>query len=910
MKISDTYLFNIIYNNLKIFLITVSFVVIFVYYSHGRITACEKFITSLIILFTLSMVWCLLLRRGIKGVPGRSDFESFLKYLSSIFNGNEPKEDFEPFPFISNVWLLYTVACIIATPFIMISDGSMSLGPYHETSNKSEEIFGVVTATNCSYYISERTKYDPVKHYICRYSPWNDFVVGDKNDPNQIDIKIIDESGSEIGERSPDNKIVKIENDELDQLYDEERCIYVIKNTSIDDIGQYVSVVDDEQGTIMLKNCKRAHNYLGSFSYKFDEPGFWSIVVNNSRNGHINIIPNQCNILNQTGHIYFIVDELNEDTTSSFTFKCSPCGDSLGGLFVGDIICNDLNIEIKDKEFDLRGNFIILSFNINCNDLIDIPTTCQFFVKAKYTYGYKLYKMSTYEEVDSAKYPDDNTVEFNIYINKDLSDLCFILADLTKPTFDNGSLPRYYNISYKTELRKLVVNIKDNVGMDSIVFYRITGGDEPLYGCLDLKNIGVFQNGINALSDGSYTIYFNASDKAGNTNGTDGEWTWQFNKDTNRPQVMSTNPIGRVELPINESYIEFNEPMNDVSLYNIFILKDDDEYKLECEGPQWNKNRTIAWFKLKSDLKPDTRYYAKITTAAKDGAGNNLKDDYEWEFKTVPWYERPEVYLTSPENGNTSVTVDPTIRIKFTKPMDLTSVLDAFSLKDEARNLISCRSESVDDETICFRPVSDLDYDTRIYAKITTTAKDEAGNNLKDDYEWEFKTVKGSITIYAYNTRPGDENGAKRITGNVENISDDDNCYTKILIGPTNNVVIYEFEEDHLDMSYNNMILHVDCEIPDCEDQYADICLYIYNYELGQFDISPIGKIFPSGKIQPMRNNAEYICIGTDHTCCGTDLASYIDDDGSIQIKWEVSFKGMTRDVEIKVDQFCAELTK
>jgi len=46
--------------------------------------------------------------------------------------------------------------------------------------------------------------------------------------------------------------------------------------------------------------------------------------------------------------------------------------------------------------------------------------------------------------------------------------------------------------------------------------------------------------GFDALVEGSHTIYFKASDDAGNVEGESGEWSWQFFKDTTPPTVGGT----------------------------------------------------------------------------------------------------------------------------------------------------------------------------------------------------------------------------------------------------------------------------------------------------------------------------------------------------------------------------------
>ncbi|MDY7040504.1 MAG: hypothetical protein SVX38_06545 [Chloroflexota bacterium] len=50
--------------------------------------------------------------------------------------------------------------------------------------------------------------------------------------------------------------------------------------------------------------------------------------------------------------------------------------------------------------------------------------------------------------------------------------------------------------------------------------------------------------GFDALSEGSHTIYFRASDDVGNEMGAGGEWSWQFYKDTTIPSASVVTPTG------------------------------------------------------------------------------------------------------------------------------------------------------------------------------------------------------------------------------------------------------------------------------------------------------------------------------------------------------------------------------
>ncbi|MBI5207981.1 MAG: Ig-like domain-containing protein [Candidatus Firestonebacteria bacterium] len=103
--------------------------------------------------------------------------------------------------------------------------------------------------------------------------------------------------------------------------------------------------------------------------------------------------------------------------------------------------------------------------------------------------------------------------------------------------------------------------------------------------------------------------------------------------DTTPPNVSSVNPGDKAEgVSINSNIIAiFSEPM-DVSTINTatFILKSSSE---QIEGDVISSEKK-ATFIPSSNLAYSTKYIGKITTEAKDLAGNKLSSDYTWSFTT------------------------------------------------------------------------------------------------------------------------------------------------------------------------------------------------------------------------------------------------------------------------------------
>ena len=126
----------------------------------------------------------------------------------------------------------------------------------------------------------------------------------------------------------------------------------------------------------------------------------------------------------------------------------------------------------------------------------------------------------------------------------------------------------------------------------------------------------------------------------------------------------------------------------------------------------------------------------------KDGIGG---DDYQFSFKIVKQVP-PVVTLTSPKNGDTTVTnVNPLIGIKFSKAMDTTSLKAAFSIVPAVGGTFTFSGDFL---VIYFKPSAPLPYKTQFTVSIAGTALsyDKVaidGNNdgtNGDGYTYQFRT--------------------------------------------------------------------------------------------------------------------------------------------------------------------------
>lgn len=110
----------------------------------------------------------------------------------------------------------------------------------------------------------------------------------------------------------------------------------------------------------------------------------------------------------------------------------------------------------------------------------------------------------------------------------------------------------------------------------------------------------------------------------------------------------------------------------------------------------------------------------------------------------------PTIVSVSPANGATGVVANENIVITFSEPMDRSSTQDAFQSTDILPSTVAYFWNQAG-TVLTINPASDFEYASgtdpgataRAYAvAITTTAEDESGNRLADDFEWSFRTMR------------------------------------------------------------------------------------------------------------------------------------------------------------------------
>ncbi|MBI4650442.1 Ig-like domain-containing protein, partial [Candidatus Desantisbacteria bacterium] len=209
------------------------------------------------------------------------------------------------------------------------------------------------------------------------------------------------------------------------------------------------------------------------------------------------------------------------------------------------------------------------------------------------------------------------------------------------------------------------------------------------------------------------------------------------------PVIKAISPAQNGENVSVDSIIkvEFFEEMDEQSINtNTFYSESSSESgRLMAEG-RIDYNNKIAVFTPANPLELNRMYKAVLTTGIKDIAGNNMGINFVWTFTTHRTL--PQVISTYPVNGEKGLPVNISATAVFSERIDTTSInMNTFILKDIKNNIVP-GSFIFTDTTATFIPDPALK-ETMIYiAEVKRDVKAQTGNNLFNDYIWNF-SIKG-----------------------------------------------------------------------------------------------------------------------------------------------------------------------
>ena len=207
-----------------------------------------------------------------------------------------------------------------------------------------------------------------------------------------------------------------------------------------------------------------------------------------------------------------------------------------------------------------------------------------------------------------------------------------------------------------------------------------------------------------------------------------------------RPAVATSDPTNAAtDVGITSSVsATFNTPMDAASITtSTFTLKNGNAFipgVISYDG-------TTALLTPVDHLAPNTLYTASINTV-KSVAGKSIAQDFTWTFTTgaAPDQILPVVLSASPIAGATGVGRNKVVTVTFSEPMTASTITTSSFKLTEGVNAIA-GTVAYSGTTATFTPSAPLAAGTTYTARITTGAKDLAGNSFGADAVWTFSTT-------------------------------------------------------------------------------------------------------------------------------------------------------------------------
>jgi len=266
------------------------------------------------------------------------------------------------------------------------------------------------------------------------------------------------------------------------------------------------------------------------------------------------------------------------------------------------------------------------------------------------------------------------------------------------------------------------------------------------------------------------TINTGAKDLAGNAIAAAKSWSFTTGAlaDTIVPTVTSTSPANaEVNVATNKSVTGiFSEGMDSATINNTTFTLTGPSGALV--GGTVSYIGTTATFKPAAALGNSQIYTARITTGAKDMAGNAIAAIKSWTFTTSALADTiaPTVTSVDPADAATVVSTNKSISANFSESIDPATINNTtFTLKTLGGVVVD-GSVSYAGTTAVFNPTSLLTNSTTYVANITVGVKDQAGNAMAAARTWSFVTGAAPDSIAPTVTSTNPLNAAINVAAN------------------------------------------------------------------------------------------------------------------------------------------------
>jgi len=217
---------------------------------------------------------------------------------------------------------------------------------------------------------------------------------------------------------------------------------------------------------------------------------------------------------------------------------------------------------------------------------------------------------------------------------------------------------------------------------------------------------------------------------------------WIMVTDVEAPQILSSEPAGSNVSVNTIIIIRFSEPMDTVSVQSSFRFAPSSGLSMYFTDD--NKTFNVKPF---LPLNPFTVYTVNISIDATDASGNNLTENYSFNFTTAPDTTAPRVLsvrATHVKPGEEKVFLISNFEISFSESLNENSFVGGFSIFPSVEgSVISSEQRRV----FRFDPDHDLDFDTTYYITLYSNITDIAGNPMLSNHYANFTTVSEPLVV-------------------------------------------------------------------------------------------------------------------------------------------------------------------
>lgn len=221
------------------------------------------------------------------------------------------------------------------------------------------------------------------------------------------------------------------------------------------------------------------------------------------------------------------------------------------------------------------------------------------------------------------------------------------------------------------------------------------------------------------------------------------DYVWTFSTGSELlPIVISTVPISdAINVALNPTLsATFNQAMNPASITETSFTLHQGANQINGEVSYVG---VTAYFIPETTLAQNTLYKATITTGATSALGTSLAENYEWTF-TTGTNLLPIVISTNPQDNEVNVPLNQTITATFNQAMNGTTInISTFTLFQNVNQIDGV--VTYNGTVASFNPVDDLLPNVTYTATITTGATSALGDQMANQYQWTFTTLKSKV---------------------------------------------------------------------------------------------------------------------------------------------------------------------